>query len=153
MSGATLPSLTLTRRFKAPAAKIFKAWADGTALKRWFGPSDAMQVVVAEVDIRIGGRYRIVMEEASGERHRVGGIYREIEPDRKLVFTWAWESTPERQSLVTVLLQPIEGGTLLTLTHEQLADEPARDRHAHGWNGTLDRLERHLNGHASSAAA
>lgn len=144
MIDTAAPSLTLTRRIKAPAHKIFVAWTDGTALRRWFGPSDAMRVVVAEVDLRVGGRYRIVMEETSGAQHRVGGTYREIEIDRKLVFTWAWESTPERESLVTVLLEPTDNGTLLTLTHEQFADEPARDRHAHGWQGTLDRLERDL---------
>ncbi len=138
------PKLTLTRQIKAPVEKVFAAWTNGTALKRWFGPSDDMTIVVADVDLRVGGRYRIVMQEKSGEQHRIGGIYREIVPNARLVFTWAWESTPERESLVTVELKAVDGGTRLTLTHEQFADEPARDRHAQGWAGTLDRLDRHL---------
>lgn len=138
------PKLTLTRNLKAPVSKVFAAWTTGEALKRWFGPSDDMTIVVADVDVRVGGRYRIVMQEKSGEQHRIGGVYREIERDAKLVFTWAWESMPERESLVTVLLSAVDGGTRLTLTHEQFADEPARDRHAQGWAGTFDRLERWL---------
>lgn len=145
MIRADAPSLTLTRQLKAPIDRVFRAWTDGSALQRWFGPSDAMSVPVAEVDPRVGGRFRIVLEEASGTRHSVGGVYRVVEFNRKLVFTWAWESTPERESLVTLTFETIDGGTRLTLRHEQFADEPARDRHRDGWSGTLDRLERHLN--------
>jgi len=101
-------------------------------------------VALADVDLRVGGRYRIVMREASAEQHRVGGIYREIVPNAKLVFTWAWGSTPERERLVTLRFEAAEGGTRLTLTHEQFADEPTRDRHNQGWNGCLDSLARHL---------
>jgi uncharacterized protein YndB with AHSA1/START domain len=61
-----------------------------------------------------------------------------------LVFTWAWRSTPERESLVTVLIEPDRDGSLLTLIHEQFFDEAARDRHRHGWTGSLDKLERYL---------
>ena len=61
--------------------------------------------------------------------------------DAKLVYTWAWRSTPERESLVTVEFAPDGTGTLLTLTHAQFFDEPARDRHRHGWDGALDKLE------------
>ncbi|HET6469968.1 MAG TPA: SRPBCC domain-containing protein, partial [Geminicoccaceae bacterium] len=68
----------------------------------------------------------------------------EVVPDAKLVFTWAWRSMPERESLVTVLLRPDGDGTLLTLTHERFFDEDARDRHRSGWSGALDKLERHL---------
>ena len=63
-------------------------------------------------------------------------------PNEKLVFTWAWKTTPERESLVTVLLKPDGDGTLLTLTHEQFFDEDARDRHKGGWNGALDKMEK-----------
>ncbi len=63
----------------------------------------------------------------------------EIVPNRKLVYTWAWESTPERESLVTVEFKPSGDGTELVLTHQRFADSQARDRHQHGWNGCLDR--------------
>ena len=59
----------------------------------------------AEADARVGGRYRIVMRTSDGEEHDVSGVYREVVPNEKLVFTWAWRSTPERESLVTVMLK------------------------------------------------
>ena len=144
MPTAEHPSLTLERRLKAPIEKVFKAWTSGEALKRWFGPGGTLTVPVAEVDFRVGGRYRIVMREPSGEEHRVGGVYREIVPPTRIAFTWAWESTPDRESMVTLDLQAEKGGTLLTLHHERFADAPARDRHRAGWSGTLDRLDHFL---------
>ena len=80
----------------------------------------------------------------NGEQHEVGGVYREVTPDQRLVFTWAWRSTPERESLVTVALRPDGAATVLTLTHEQFFDQAARDGHERGWTGTLDRLERYF---------
>ena len=71
-----------------------------------------------------------------------GTIYREMVPNEKLVFTWAWKSTPERESLVTVTLKPDGAGTLLTLLHEQFFDADARDRHQQGWGGAIDKLEK-----------
>jgi len=110
---------------------------------RWFGPEEA-EMVRAEADARVGGRYRIVMRTSGGEEHDVSGVYREVAPNEKLVFTWAWRSTPERESLVTITLKADGDGTMLTLLHEQFFDEPARDRHQHGWTGTLEKLARYL---------
>ena len=77
----------------------------------------ACEPVPAETDARVGGRYRIVMRAPDGEEHDVErDVYREVVPNEKLVFTWAWQSTPERESLVTVELKPDGDGTLLTLT-------------------------------------
>ena len=138
---ATKPSLTLKRHLKASPAKVFAAWTDPEKVKRWMGPGE-IKALRAESDLRVGGRYRWVMKAPDGEEHDVSGIYREIVANEKLVFTWAWKSTPERESLVTVLLKPDGGGTLLTVTHEQFFDEDTRDRHQHGWNGALD-IARH----------
>jgi len=113
-------------------------------LKKWMRPDDATKVSTAEIDLRVGGRYRIVMAPPEGEEHDVRGGYREIVPNRKLVYTWAWKSTPERESVVTIELRAAGGGTELTLRHEQFADEQARDRHQHGWTGCLSQLEKAL---------
>jgi uncharacterized protein YndB with AHSA1/START domain len=72
----------------------------------------------------------------------VSGVYREVVPDRKLVFSWAWQSTPERESQVTIDLKPDDDGTILTLTHEQFFNETARDDHRRGWTAALDNLEK-----------
>jgi uncharacterized protein YndB with AHSA1/START domain len=141
------PSLTIKRHYPVPVERVFKAWTDPQALRQWFGPSDEGKILGSETDLKVGGRYRIVMQMPSGEQHRVGGVYREIVPNEKLVFTWAWESTPERESVVTVQMKSAGGGTDMTLTHEHFFDEAARDRHQHGWIGTLERLGRFLSTH------
>jgi uncharacterized protein YndB with AHSA1/START domain len=141
---AVKPSLTIKRRFNAAPAKVYAAWADPEKMTHWMGPS-GVQKVEAECDLRVGGRYRVKMIMAD-DQHDVSGVYREIVPNEKLVFTWAWKSTPERESLVTVTFKPDGDGTIMTLLHERFFDEDARDRHNAGWSGTMDRLEHYLNG-------
>jgi uncharacterized protein YndB with AHSA1/START domain len=138
---AVKPSLTIKRHLKASPAKVFAAWTDPEKMMRWMGPGP-MTGQRAESDPCVGGRYRWVMKSPDGELFDVGGTYREIVPNEKLVFTWVWKSTPERESVVTVLLKPEGDGTLLTLTHEQFLDEAARDSHQHGWDGALEKLEK-----------
>ena len=133
------PSLTLKRRIKAPPEKVFAAWTDPTLMARWLGPVGTVELT-AKTDLRVGGRYEMKMRMPDDE-HNVSGVYREFVPNEKLVFTWAWRSMPERESLVTVELKPDGEGTLLTLTHSQFFDEEARDRHEGGWGGTLGKLE------------
>jgi uncharacterized protein YndB with AHSA1/START domain len=112
---------------------------------RWFGPAQTKDGSVrAELDVRIGGSFRVSFSTEDGEYHQVGGIYREVVPNEKLIFSWAWHSTPERESLVTVSLKPDGAGTLLTLHHEQLFDQAAADGHNNGWTGSLDKLEKYV---------
>ena len=133
------PSLTLKRRIKASPAKVFAAWTDPKLMARWLGPVGTVELT-AKTDVRVGGRYEMKMRMPDDE-HNVSGVYREIIPNEKLVFTWAWRTMPERESVVTILIKPDGDGTLLTLIHEQIFDEPARDRHREGWSGTLGKLE------------
>jgi uncharacterized protein YndB with AHSA1/START domain len=95
----------------------------------------------ADVDVRVGGRYRISFDMESGEYSEVSGTYREVVPNEKLVFSWAWHSTPERESLVTVSIRPDGGGALMVFTHEQFFDEAARDNHERGWSELFAQLE------------
>ena len=141
----TRPSLTLKRRLNAAPAKVYAAWTDPAKIARWFGPSEVVAGSVrADIDARVGGRYRVSFKMQDGEHHEVAGVYREMVPNRKLTFSWAWHSTPERESQVTISLKPDGDGTLLTLQHEQLFDQAARDGHESGWIGTLDKLQKYL---------
>ena len=142
-AAAVKPSLIIKRRFNAPPAKVFSAWTDPEKVKRWMGPGE-VKALSAECDARVGGRYHWVMRAPSGEEHDVSGVYREVVPNQKLVFTWAWKSTPERESLVTVEIKPDGGGSLMTVTHEQFFDQDARDRHRQGWEGALAKMEQYL---------
>jgi uncharacterized protein YndB with AHSA1/START domain len=133
------PSVTIVRRIKATPAKIFAALTEPAQMLQWWGP-DAGPTLKAEADVRPGGRFNIVFRLLNGEEGNPTGIYREVIPDKKLVFTWEWKGMPERESLVTFLLEPCEGGTELTLIHAYLPDEPARKSHEDGWKGFLDKL-------------
>ena len=137
------PSLTLKRRLNAPPEAVYAAWTAPKKLVHWFGP-DQGPVTNAETDVRVGGRFHVVFQTEDGEEHDVSGIYREVVPNEKLQFTWAWRTMPERESLVTVIVRPDGDGSLLTLIHEQFFDEPARDRHESGWTGSLNKLEKAL---------
>lgn len=140
--------LNLRRILPAPRVRVFRAWTDPVELKAWFGQGDYV-VPDAEVDLRVGGRYRIALKKLpDGEPFAVGGVYREIsEPDR-LVFTWGWDNLPSsadvQDTVVTVEFRDAPDGTEITLTHERFPTEKARDEHGTGWNGVLDSLRRHL---------
>jgi len=141
---AARPSLTLTRRFSAAPEKVYAAWADPQRLVQWFGPGSVEEgSVKADIDLRVGGRYRISFR-ANGNYNEVGGVYREVVPNQKLVFSWAWHSTPERESLVTISIRPEGSGTLLVFNHAQFVDEQARDNHQRGWTDLLGKLETYL---------
>jgi uncharacterized protein YndB with AHSA1/START domain len=140
----TRPSLTLKRRLNARPEKVYAAWTNPENMVRWFGPAGVTPGSErATIDARVGGSYRLSFDR-DNEHYEVAGVYREMVPNERLVFSWAWHSTPERESLVTVSLKPDGNGTLLTLHHEQFFDEAGRDSHQQGWSGMLDKLERHF---------
>jgi uncharacterized protein YndB with AHSA1/START domain len=139
------PSLTITRRLRASPQKVYAAWTHAENLIQWFAAQAKPGSVKADLDVRVGGRYRISFtNQDNGEYHEVGGLYREVVPDARLQFTWAWHSTPERESLVTIEFKPDAGGTLMIFQQEQFADQAARDNHERGWNKFFDVLERHF---------
>lgn len=144
-AAAGKPSLMLSRRIKAPPSEVYAAWTQPDRLARWWGP-EGSEVGTADLDVRVGGRFRIRFSTPDGENHGVGGAYREVVAGARLVFDWAWQSTPERVSLVTLRFAPDGDGTLFTLIHEQLFDERARAGHERGWTVSLERLVAHLEG-------
>ena len=139
------PSLTLRRHYPVAPEKVWRAWTDPEAVKRWWGPGPGEPVSLAELDVRVGGRFRIVFGGPDGKMHECAGVYKEVVPNRKLVFTWSWpNSTPERLSVVTITFKAVSDGTELLFQHEQLFDEKVRDDHKRGWSSSLDKLERFL---------
>jgi uncharacterized protein YndB with AHSA1/START domain len=147
---SVVPSLTLVRRLKAPPAKVYAAWTRPELLARWFGPHHTSAETV-ELEARVGGRFRVVLREDNGERHEVSGTYAEVEPERRLVFSWSWVSTPERVSRVTVTLRPIAEGTEVTLVHDRFADAETATRHRRGWTESLERLAADFDGDAAAS--
>jgi uncharacterized protein YndB with AHSA1/START domain len=138
------PALVIERIYDVAPEAVFQAWTDPQALSRWFGPEETEAVLEVEVDVRVGGRYHIAFVTRDGERHDVSGVYRQVEFPRLLSFTWAWRSTPERESLVTIRIEPAGPGTRLLFCHERFFDQAARDNHERGWLGTFRKLDRFL---------
>jgi len=137
-------ALRLTRRYAATPEKVWRAWTDPQALSAWFGPGEPHSVLFAELDVRPGGHYRIRFRTPDGEEHEVAGTYEIVEPPRRLVFSWAWHTTPERVSRVSVALRPVPGGTELDFVHDRFVDQVARDNHERGWGATFAKLDRLL---------
>lgn len=129
-------TIEIRRRLLAPIAEVFRWWTEPDRLREWMSPTGSVE---AEVDLRVGGALRIVMSGHGAVIEHVGE-YLEIDPPRRLVFTWASVFTGAQPSLVTVELEPDgDGATQLRLVHAQLP-ETAVVSHRDGWGGMLDRL-------------
>jgi len=138
---ADAPRLQLVRTYPVGAEKVWQAWTDPQALSHWFGPGATGSVTLAELDVRAGGRYHIRFHTPDGEEHDVSGRYEVVEPPRRLVFSWAWKSTPERVSRVSLELLPVAGGTELRFVHDRFFDAVARNNHERGWLGSFAKLD------------
>ena len=107
--------LVITRVFDAPARLLFEAYSKPEHLKQWFGPA-GWPVTMAEVDFRVGGRYRLAMTGPSGVQNTpFGGTYLEIVKDRKIVFDNAFEEPGAERMIMTVTFEEDAGKTKLTL--------------------------------------
>lgn len=142
MTTETATSLRLSRTIAASPEEVFRAWTDPAEMKEWYCPEGGT-VDAAEVDLAIGGRFKVAMRMPDGI-HVAYGVYREIDPPRKLAFTWQWESddeSREAETLVTLEFKERDGSTELVLTHERFATAESRDGHEQGWASALNRLE------------
>jgi uncharacterized protein YndB with AHSA1/START domain len=140
-------AVRIERTFSAPAQAVFEVWTSAEALRRWYPPGADWDTPVAEVDLRVGGRLRIVMRSPGGEEFGGGGEFREIAPPRRLVFTWAWDrpDVAEGAQLVEVdFTEHPDGTTTVVLTNRGLRDQASRESHREGWEGSFDNLARVL---------
>jgi len=135
--------IRISRNYDVAPEKVWRAWTDPQALSRWFGHADP-QTTVAEIDLRVGGRYRIAFAGSTGEMNEVSGVYQEVVPQRRLVFTWAFKSTPDRVSRVSIELTPRAGGTELRFVHDRFYNEEARVKHEFGWKHGFANLDAFL---------
>ena len=137
--------LRLSRSFAAPRDRVFRAFTAPTQLVKWWGPK-GFTTPGCTLDVRAGGAWQTVMRSPEGKDHIVSGVYREIIPPERLVFTWAWQEDGGRghETLVTIELFETPGGTRLELTHEGFESEDSLGRHRHGWAGCFDCLEEAL---------
>lgn len=139
-------SVRVTRLLRAEIARVFDAWSDAERMARWF-VVDAGWTAKATNNFHVGGKYRIEMHRTDGTVFLAHGEYLEIDPPRRLVFTWSSAVPAIERSVVTIELSPKgSASTELTLVHDLLPDTDEGRAHSIGWEGSLDNLERHLGG-------
>jgi len=146
---AETSSLELKRNLPGEPARAFAAWTEPGRMERWFGPTEEFRTEVHEVDLRVGGRFRITFFHAEkGTRHVVTGVYKEVDRSTRLVFTWEWLEGGqfEGETLVTIRFDPAESGTEMVVAHELFPNDAVRDDHEKGWTGCFVRLEKYLGG-------
>ena len=129
----------MQQEFHTSLDQLFDAWCNVDTIKQWFAPGN-MSVPEAQADVRIGGRYRIVMQDDDGAQHIVGGQYLEIITNEKLVFEWQWEGSPTTTTVSLKFSAVDENTSLLELTHSGFVDQDSCDHHQQGWVGCLGSL-------------
>lgn len=135
-------SVRIVDVFDAPRGEVFAAWTEPEQLKRWWGPG-FFETVSAEVDLRPGGRYELLLEPGS---MRLVGEFREVTPPQRLVYTWRWiEGVPDtRESLVTVEFRELGARTEVVLVHDNFVGPGPVDMYDEGWRSGLDKLRAYL---------
>ena len=134
-------ALRLERLIPSPREVLFALWMEPTQLVKWWAP-DGYEALVHDLDVQPGGRWRIGLRRPDGGTATTSGVYRIVEPPRRLAFTWAWEDergTRGPESEVTVSFETAPGGTRIVLEHKRFESLQARDRHNAGWSACFDR--------------
>jgi len=143
----TLPTDTqilITRVFDAPKHLVYKAWTTPELIKRWWG-GDRGEVTVAEVDLRVGGKWRYVMMAHGTFEVAFHGEYREVTPNERVVSTQIFEPIPDVEVVVTITFTESDGHTTLTML-VQHPNQESRDGHINsgmedGMNEAMDHLQ------------
>jgi uncharacterized protein YndB with AHSA1/START domain len=138
-------SLTVHYRFDAARTEVFNAFTDPVAIKAWFVPTPGFSVTDARVELRVGGAFRYAVTTPRRETNHIGGIYKEVDPPARLVFTWRWEGALDiGESIVTVEFRALGNATEVVITHDGLPNEQMINYHRFGWESALEALAHQL---------
>jgi uncharacterized protein YndB with AHSA1/START domain len=143
----TLPTdeqILITRRFAAPRHLVYRAWTTPELVKQWWSGGHGT-VAVAEIDLRVGGRWRYVIAADGGVEVAFHGEYREIVPNERIVSTEVYEGAPDAEAVNTLTLTERDGRTTMTvlIQHRSQANRDAvlQAGMESGLNAALDQLE------------
>jgi uncharacterized protein YndB with AHSA1/START domain len=134
--------LVVRRTYSASMERVFRAWTDPKQIVQWMSPMEGIWTESAEIDLRLGGRYRLGYRTPKGLAV-VRGEFLTVMIPEKLVYTWTWDESNEHsgaETQVTVEFIDLGAGTELVLTHERFPNQKMRDAHEHGWTGILQNL-------------
>lgn len=136
-------ALIVRRTIRARVERVFDAWTRPEHLVQWWGPKP-VRCSGAEVDLRVGGRYRIANQFPDGKVLWIVGEFELVEPPNKLVYSWSLEPGAPSTERVTVRFEPRDGATEVIVVHERIGSAAVRATHAQGWEGCFDGLEQFL---------
>ena len=134
----------IERTFDAPAADVFDAWTSPEVIRRWFIPGKDWQEASAEVDLRVGGKVRVVMRDPDGQPVEAGGEYTLIERPHRLAFTWTFDDDPSNQQMIELEFTERDGATTVLFVNSDISEERRRDLQYDGWSTCFDEMERVL---------
>jgi uncharacterized protein YndB with AHSA1/START domain len=141
--------LVVRRTIRAPRERVFAAWTEARHLIAWWGPNTGVTCPSAEIDLRVGGRYRIANRFPDGRLLWIVGEFEVVEPPSRLVFSWQVGTQPARAERVRVEFEAHGAATEVLVTHERIADATTRAGHEQGWVGCLDGLARYSESRAA----
>lgn len=137
--------LRIERTFDAPIEEVFDAWTDEEVMRRWLHANPDWETPTAEVDLRVGGRLRVVMRDPTdGAEYGAVGEYTVVESPHKLAFTWVWDDDPENPQLIELEFTERDGATTVVMTDSGITTEKGREEHEDGWGKCYDNLDRVL---------
>jgi len=125
----------------SPRERIFTALTDAAEVARWWGPH-GYTMAETDLDLRVGGGYRFTMQPPAGDRFHLAGEFLEIEPPRRLVYTFRYEEPDpdDRQTVVTLSLEEFGDTTHVSLSQGEFATEARLELHRSGWTDSFERL-------------
>jgi uncharacterized protein YndB with AHSA1/START domain len=132
----------IERSFDASAEAVFDAWTSPEVMRRWFHCAPDWDTPEAEVDLRPGGRIKVVMRKPDGTEVKAQGEFTEIDRPRRLVMTWTFDDDPSNQQLLELTFSESEGSTTVLLVNSHISSDQRRDDQDEGWRGCLDALGR-----------
>lgn len=138
VDGASI-ALIARRMVRAPPERVFEIWTRPSELLRWWGPR-GVQCIAADVDLRVGGNYRLGNRFPDGRVVWIEGTFELIELPHRLIYSWQVVPGEAHVERVTVRFEPHAEGTEVIVVHERIATQRARDEHAGGWEGCLEGL-------------
>ncbi len=138
--------LRIERTFAASAEDVFDAWTSPDVMRRWFHVARDWDTPEAEVDLRVGGKVRVVMRRPDGTEAEARGEYTLIDRPHRLVMTWTFHDDPSNEQLIELSFSEAEGSTTVLMVNSGISTDERRDRQDEGWHGCFDQLERMLAG-------
>ncbi len=132
----------IERTFDAPAEEVFDAWTSLEVMRRWLHPAPDWDTPETEVDLRVGGKVRVVMRKPDGTEAKAQGEYTLIDRPHRLVMNWTFDDDPTNQQLLELSFRESQGSTTVLLVNSGISTDERRDAQDWGWRGCLDQLER-----------